>query len=545
MNNAIFTCQRPENDRSRNYAPGCEERWLLEEALEQVASESADIPLIIGGEEVRTGNTGKVVMPHKHGHILATYHKMGEAEMERAVDAALSAHKKWSSMSWVERASISLKIAELINKKYRYLLNAATMLGQSKNVWQAEIEAASETIDYFRFGAHYMSRIYEEQPVSEPGVINRMEYRPLEGFVYAVTPFNFTAIAANLPMAPVLMGNTVVWKPATTSLLSSWYLMKIFMEAGLPDGVLNFLPGPGSVGTKVVLGRKELAGIHFTGSTEVFNSLWKGVADNLSVYKSYPRIVGETGGKDFIFMHNSADARETATAIVRGAFEYQGQKCSAASRGYIPASRWNEVKAALGEMMSRLTTGDPRDFSHFVNAVIDEASFDNCMDYINFAERSPEAEILFGGAGDKSNGYFIQPTIIKAANPRFRSMEEEIFGPIFTLYVYNDDEVEETLKICDETSPYALTGSIFAADRQFIIKAKDKLAYAAGNFYVNDKPTGASVGLQPFGGGRASGTNDKAGSHLNLLRWISPRTIKENLMPPSDYIYPFMERAEL
>lgn len=541
MNNAILTYPKPGNDKPLSYAPGSQERKLLDEALKQVAGQAAEIPLIIGGEEVRTGNTGKVVMPHKHSHLLATYHKMGEAEMERAVDAALSAHKKWSSMPWVERASITLKIAELIEKKYRYILNAATMLGQSKNVWQAEIEAASEIIDYLRFNVHNMSKIYTDQPPSEPGVFNRVEYRPLEGFVYAITPFNFTAIACNLPMAPILMGNTVVWKPATASLLSSWYLMKIFMEAGIPAGVLNFVPGPGAAGTSVALRRKELAGIHFTGSTGVFNSLWKGVADNLGIYSSYPRIVGETGGKDFIFMHSSAGARETATAIVRGAFEYQGQKCSATSRGYIPASKWDEVKNTLEGMMKGVTVGDPRDFRHFVNAVIDEASFDNCMEYIDYARQSPEAEILFGGSGDKSEGYFIAPTIIKTTNPRFKSMEEEIFGPIFTLYVYDDDKFDETLAMCNETSPYALTGSIFAKDRDIIINAADKLTYAAGNFYINDKTTGASVGLQPFGGARASGTNDKAGSHLNLLRWTSPRTIKENLLPPVDYSYPFME----
>lgn len=541
MNNAVLTYPKPGNDKSFSYAPGSEERKLLEEALQQVAEQTAEIPLIIGGEEIRTGNTGKVVMPHKHKHVLATYHKMGEAEMERAVDAALSAHKKWSSMPWIERASINLKIAELIEKKYRYVLNAATMLGQSKNVWQAEIEAASEIIDYLRFGVYNMSKIYTDQPPSEPGALNRVEYRPLEGFVYAITPFNFTAIAANLPMAPILMGNTVVWKPATTSLLSSWYLMKIFMEAGVPAGVLNFMPGPGAVSTSVALRRKELAGIHFTGSTDVFNSLWKGVADNLRIYRSYPRLVGETGGKDFIFMHSSADVSETAAAIVRGAFEYQGQKCSAASRGYIPASKWEDLKKTLGEMMSGVTVGDPRDFRHFVNAVIDEASFDNCLEYINYAKQSSEAEILFGGSGDKSEGYFISPTIIKTTNPRFKLMEEEIFGPIFTLYVYDDDKLDEILAICGETSPYALTGSIFAKDRNAIVDATDKLTYAAGNFYINDKPSGASVGLQPFGGGRASGTNDKAGSHLNLLRWTSPRTIKENLLPPSDYSYPFMD----
>ena len=540
MNNALFRFRRPENEHSMSYAPGCPERALLREAIKQIESETAEIPLVIGGEEVYTGDTGRVVMPHDHAHTLAVYHKAGAKEMERAIKAATAAHERWAATPWTERAAISLKIAELIDKKYRYLLNAATMLGQSKTVWQAEIEAASETIDYFRFTVHCMDELYGDQPASEEGVINSLEYRPLEGFVYAVTPFNFTAIAANLPMAPVIMGNTVVWKPATTSLLSSWYLMKIFMEAGVPAGVLNFMPGPGSVGSRVVLNHKELAGIHFTGSTQVFNSLWRGVAENLNKYVSYPRLVGETGGKDFLVMHASADAKAVAAALMRGAFEYQGQKCSATSRAYIPASRWDELNAELGAMLAETRTGDPRDFRNFVCAVIDEASFDNCMDYINYAKNSPDAEILYGGAGDKNVGYFVQPTVIKTTDPHFRSMEEEIFGPILTVYVYNDARWTETLRLCDETSPYGLTGSVFAADRAAIEEAKSLLRYAAGNFYINDKTTAASVGLQPFGGSRASGTNDKAGTRLNLSRWVSPRTIKENLLPPRDFKYPYM-----
>lgn len=540
MNNALFRFRRPENEHSMSYAPGCPERALLREAIKQIESETAEIPLVIGGEEVYTGDTGRVVMPHDHAHTLAVYHKAGAKEMERAIKAATAAHERWAATPWTERAAISLKIAELIDKKYRYLLNAATMLGQSKTVWQAEIEAASETIDYFRFTVHCMDELYGDQPASEEGVINSLEYRPLEGFVYAVTPFNFTAIAANLPMAPVIMGNTVVWKPATTSLLSSWYLMKIFMEAGVPAGVLNFMPGPGSVGSRVVLNHKDLAGIHFTGSTQVFNSLWRGVAENLNKYVSYPRLVGETGGKDFIVMHRSADAKAVAAALMRGAFEYQGQKCSATSRAYIPASRWDELNAELGAMLAEARTGDPRDFRNFVCAVIDEASFDNCMDYINYAKNSPDAEILYGGAGDKSVGYFVQPTVIKTTDPHFRSMEEEIFGPILTVYVYDDARWTETLRLCDETSPYGLTGSVFAADRAAIEEAKSLLRYAAGNFYINDKTTAASVGLQPFGGSRASGTNDKAGTRLNLSRWVSPRTIKENLLPPRDFKYPYM-----
>ena len=540
MNNALFRFRRPENEHSMSYAPGCPERALLREAIKQIESETAEIPLVIGGEEVYTGDTGRVVMPHDHAHTLAVYHKAGAKEMERAIKAATAAHERWAATPWTERAAISLKIAELIDKKYRYLLNAATMLGQSKTVWQAEIEAASETIDYFRFTVHCMDELYGDQPASEEGVINSLEYRPLEGFVYAVTPFNFTAIAANLPMAPVIMGNTVVWKPATTSLLSSWYLMKIFMEGGVPAGVLNFMPGPGSVSSRVVLNHKELAGIHFTGSTQVFNSLWRGVAENLNKYVSYPRLVGETGGKDFLVMHASADAKAVAAALVRGTFEYQGQKCSATSRAYIPASRWDELNAELGAMLAETRTGDPRDFRNFVCAVIDEASFDNCMDYINYAKNSPDAEILYGGAGDKSVGYFVQPTVIKTTDPHFRSMEEEIFGPILTVYVYDDARWTETRRLCDETSPYGLTGSVFAADRAAIEEAKSLLRYAAGNFYINDKTTAASVGLQPFGGARASGTNDKAGTRLNLSRWVSPRTIKENLLPPRDFKYPYM-----
>ena len=540
MDNAIFRFIKPENEPSKTYAPGSPERALLKEAIKQVESETVEIPLIIGGEPVYTGDTGSVVMPHDHAHKLAVYHKAGAKEMERAIKAAVAAHKKWASTPWTDRAAISLRIAELIANKYRYILNAATMLGQSKTPWQAEIEAASETIDYFRFTAHAMGEIYADQPGSEPGVVNHVEYRPLEGFVYAVTPFNFTAIAANLPMAPVIMGNTVVWKPATTSLLSSWYLMKIFMEAGVPAGVLNFMPGPGSVGSQVVLRSKYLSGIHFTGSTNVFNSLWRGVAENIDNYVSYPRLVGETGGKDFLVMHASADAKAVAAALMRGAFEYQGQKCSATSRAYIPASRWDEVNAELGAMLAETRTGDPRDFRYFVCSVIDEASFDNCMDYINYAKNSPDAEILYGGTGDKSVGYFVQPTVIKTSDPHFRSMEEEIFGPILTVYVYDDARFSETLRLCDETSPYGLTGSIFADDRDAVLEAEDVLRYAAGNFYINDKTTAASVGLQPFGGSRASGTNDKAGTRLNLSRWTTPRTVKENLLPPRDFKYPYM-----
>ncbi|MDD4554611.1 MAG: L-glutamate gamma-semialdehyde dehydrogenase, partial [Bacteroidales bacterium] len=472
---------------------------------------------------------------------LADYHMAGEKEVQMAIEASLKAHREWESVSWVERASMTLKAAELISKKYRPLVNAATMLGQGKNAYQAEIDAACETIDFLNFNAYFISEIYKEQPHSQPGIINRIEYRPLEGFILTVTPFNFTAIASNLNMAPVLMGNTVVWKPASTSLLSNYFLMKIFQEAGLPDGVINFLPGPGSVIGRTALQHREMTGIHFTGSNATFNSLWQMTAANMANYKSYPRIVGETGGKDFIFVHPSADPQEVAVAIVRGAFEYQGQKCSAASRAYIPESMWEDIRSKIGEMISQITVGDVREFSHFMNAVIDEASFDNIMGYIDYTKKSNDARVIFGGSGDKSKGYFIQPTVIHTTNPHFKTMEEEIFGPVMTIYTYKDKDFEATLHLCDQTSPYGLTGSVFSKDRSAINAACRILRYAAGNFYFNDKPTGAVVGQQPFGGARGSGTNDKSGSHLNLLRWTNPRTIKETLLPPTEFTYPFMK----
>jgi len=543
MNNSIFLFEKPINEKIIEYKAGTNERKALIAELDKMSSEVIEIPLIIGGKEIRTGKTQKVVMPHNHGHILAEYHLAGEKEVEMAINAALEVHEVWSNMSWVERLSISMKAAQLISKKYRHLINAATMLGQGKNAYQAEIDAACETIDFLRFNAYYMSEIYNEQPVSEPGIINRIEYRPLEGFVFAVTPFNFTAIASNLNMAPAIMGNTLVWKPASTAVFSNYYLMKIFKEAGLPDGVINFIPGSGSLIGNIVLKHKDLAGIHFTGSNSTFNNLWKMVAQNLETYRSYPKLVGETGGKDFIFVHPSAGSTEVATAIVRGAFEYQGQKCSAASRAYIPLSLWNDSRTKIGEMLSEISVGDVSEFGNFMNAVIDEASFDNIMSYISYAHKSDDAEIVFGGNGDKSKGYFIEPTVIQTSNPHFKSMEEEIFGPVMTIYVYPDEEFEKTLKICDETSPYGLTGSVFSNDRNAMIYACRELRYAAGNFYYNDKPTGAVVGQQPFGGARASGTNDKAGSHLNLLRWTNPRTIKETLIPPTDFKYPFMKEG--
>jgi 1-pyrroline-5-carboxylate dehydrogenase len=541
MNNAIYNFREPKNEPLLSYRPGSEERALLEEELNVQKNQIIDIPLIIGGKEIRTGKTGKVVMPSDHQHVLATYHMASEEEVSLAINAALDAKCEWMTMSWMERAAIMAKAAELISKRHRYRINAATMLGQGKNVMQAEIDAACEVIDYLRFNIFFASLIYQEQPISEGENINRLEYRPLEGFVYTVSPFNFTAIASNLSTSVALMGNTTVWKPATTSLLSNYYLMKIFEEAGLPAGVINFIPGSGALISSVVLKHKELAGIHFTGSNATFNSLWKQVSDNLTSYRSYPKLVGETGGKDFIFAHQSADPLELATAIVRGSFEYQGQKCSAASRAYIPESIWEATKINMTKMISEIKTGDVLDFRNPVNAVIDETSFDKIMSCLNRVKSSTEAKIIAGGNGDKSKGYFIDPTVIVTDNPHFFTMEEEIFGPVMTIYVYNDDRFEETLELCDQTSPYALTGSIFSNDKYAMIKACRILRYAAGNFYINDKPTGAMVGQQPFGGARASGTNDKAGSHLNLLRWVSPRTIKETLIPATGFKFPFME----
>jgi len=541
MNNAIYNFREPKNEAVLLYKPGSEERELLEKELNIQKNQVIDIPLIIGGKEIRTGITGRVVMPSDHKHVLATYHMATEKEVEMAINAALDAKCEWMTLSWMERAAIMAKAAELLSKKYRYRINAATMLGQGKNVMQAEIDAACEVIDYLRFNTYFASLIYQEQPISESENINRLEYRPLEGFVYTVTPFNFTAIASNLNTSVALMGNTTVWKPATTSLLSNYYLMKVFEEAGMPAGVINFVPGSGAMISSVVLKHRDLAGIHFTGSNSTFNSLWKQVSDNLTSYKSYPKLVGETGGKDFIFAHQSANPLELATAIVRGSFEYQGQKCSAASRAYIPDSLWEETKTELLKMISDIKVGDVVDFKSPVNAVIDEISFDKIMSYIEKVRSSDEAKIITGGTGDKSKGYYIKPTIIVTDNPHYFTMEEEIFGPVMTILVYNDDLFDDTLKICDETSPYALTGSIFSNDKYAMIKACRLLRYAAGNFYINDKPTGAMVGQQPFGGARASGTNDKAGSHLNLLRWVSPRTIKETLIPATGFKYPFME----
>ncbi|MBQ8222224.1 MAG: L-glutamate gamma-semialdehyde dehydrogenase [Bacteroidales bacterium] len=542
MNNALFQFAKPANEAVKEYRPGSPERLALEKELERQSKEIIEIPIIIGGKEVHTGDMGEVVMPHNHKHVVAKYHKVGEKEVNMAIEAALEAKKEWENTPWVERASILARVGQLIATKYRARVNASCMLGQSKNAFQAEIDSACEAIDFFRFNNYYASNLYAEQPSSSPDQLNRIEYRPLEGFVMAVTPFNFTSIASNLNMTPVLMGNTTIWKPSTTALLSNYHLMQIFMEAGLPAGVINFLPGKGSLIGNVALSNPNLAGIHFTGSTATFQGLWKGVGANISNYKSYPRLVGETGGKDFIFAHNSANPREVATAIVRGAFEYQGQKCSAASRAYIPASLWNEVKQHVGEMLSTIKMGDVNDFSNFINAVIDETSFDNCKGYIDRARVSSEAEVIFGGNCDKSVGYFVEPTVIMTTNPRYESMEQEIFGPIITIFVYDDKDYVETLELCDCTSPYALTGAIFSYDLKALKIADEKLRYSAGNFYINDKPTGAVVGCQPFGGSRASGTNDKAGGLWNLIRWTNPRSIKETFVPATEYGYPFLAK---
>jgi 1-pyrroline-5-carboxylate dehydrogenase len=544
MNNSIFVFPKPENEPVLGYKPGSPERKEIRKALEELYGKVTEIPVIIGGKEVKTKDMGEVVMPTDNKHVLARYHKVGEKEVKAAIAAAMKAQREWADTPWIDRASIMLKIATLISGKYRWLINAATMLGQGKTTMQAEIDSACELVDFLRYNVHYASMIYSDQPCSDKGTLNYNVYRPLEGFVLAVTPFNFTSIASNLCMSPALMGNVCIWKPSTTALLSNYILMKIYKEAGLPDGVVNFLPGSGALIGKVAFADENLAGVHFTGSTATFKGFWKSIGENIDNYRTYPKIVGETGGKDFIFVHKSADPDQVATAIVRGAFEFQGQKCSAASRAYVPKSLWPKVEKNVGKMLKEIKMGDVRDFSAFVNAVIDEASFDNCMRYIDHAKKSKDAEIIFGGHGDKSKGWFIEPTVILAQKPDYKSMCEEIFGPIITIYVYEDAKYEETLRLCDTTSPYALTGAIFASDRKALRQGAEMLKYAAGNIYYNDKPTGAVVGQQPFGGARASGTNDKAGSYLNLIRWTSPQAVKETFDPARDYKYPFISSAE-
>lgn len=540
MNNAIYNFNAPANEPIFEYLKGSKERNALFEELNRQLSGTVEVPCIIGGKEYYTGNTSNIIQPHNHQHKLGVYHNVTEKELELAVKSALDAHRIWSDLSWTVRASILLKAAELISGKYRYLLSAATMLGQSKNIYQSEIDSVCETIDFLKYNSFFASKIYEMQPASTFNQLNKMEFRPLEGFVFTVSPFNFTAIASNLNMAPVLMGNTTIWKPASTSVLSNYILMKIFMEAGMPDGVINFVPGKGSTIGRRVLSDPMLAGIHFTGSNHTFNSLWRQVTETLPKYRSYPRMVGETGGKDFIFVHPSADPLEVAVGAVRGAFEYQGQKCSAASRMYVPQSLWPSVKSLMVDMCHDMKMGDVTDSDNFMNAVIDEASFDNIMNYIEYAKNSTEAQIICGGNGNKSTGFFVDATIIETTNPYFKTMEEEIFGPVLTVWVYPDQKLTEAVDICDKTSPYGLTGAVFSRDRVAASVICEKLRYAAGNFYINDKPTGAIVGLQPFGGSRASGTNDKAGGEFNLIRWISPRTIKETFRPATEYKYGYM-----
>lgn len=541
MSNAILNMPIPQNEPILNYGPNSPEKAKLKEQLTKLSSEVLDIPLIINGQEIRTGNTKKCVMPHNHQHVLANFHQASEHEVNQAIIASLEARKEWANLPWEERAAVFMKAAEILAHEQRAVLNAATMLGISKTPIQAEIDSACELIDFWRFNVHYMEEIYRQQPRSVPLSWNRVEHRGLEGFIFAVTPFNFTAIAGNLPTAPAMMGNTVVWKPASSAVYPAYHVMRILEQAGLPPGVINFVPGPGRVVGDIALAHPALAGIHFTGSTGVFQNMWKTIGNNIHKYHTYPRIVGETGGKDFIFAHASADVQALSVALVRGAFEYQGQKCSAASRAYIPRIIWPQVKEQIVSMTSELKVGDVQDFTNFMGAVIDQKSFDNIKSYLDFAKNSNEATILAGGNCDDSIGFFVEPTIIETTNPKFKLMEEEIFGPVLTIFVYDDKDFEHTLELCNTTSPYGLTGAIFAQDRRVIVHMAHALREAAGNFYVNDKPTGAVVGQQPFGGARASGTNDKAGSLINLQRWVSQRTIKENLLPPHDYGYPHLK----
>ncbi len=540
MHNAIFDIPRPVNEPVLGYAPGSREKAALEAALKEARSREVEVPMYIGERTVHTEKKIRLSPPHDHRHVLG-YASAGTAEhVQQAIEAALAARGAWAALPWSERAAVFLKAADLLAGPYRWKMNAATMLGQSKNAFQAEIDSACELIDFLRFNAAFYEEIMQEQPVSSPGVWNKMEYRPLEGFVFALTPFNFTAIAGNLPASAALMGNVVVWKPSNTQIYSAHVIMEIFREAGLPDGVINLVYVDGPTAGDVIFRHPDFAGIHFTGSTGVFQNIWKTIGENIHVYKSYPRIVGETGGKDFVVAHRSADAKAVAVGLVRGAFEYQGQKCSAASRAYIPSNLWEEVKGYVVADLATIKTGPTEDFSNFVNAVIDEKAFDKISGYITRAQGHKDAEIIAGGQFDKSKGYFIPPTVILTTDPHYESMQEEIFGPVLTVYVYDEDKWEEALKLVDSTSPYALTGAVFARDRYAINQATQLLENSAGNFYVNDKPTGAVVGQQPFGGARASGTNDKAGSKLNLLRWVNARTIKETFVSPVDYRYPFL-----
>jgi len=541
MQQSLFFVPPAKNEPVLSYKSGSPERERVIQAIECAKSYEADIPMIINGQEVRTEKKISIHPPHEHKHILGHYHRGDESHVEAAIDAALAARNKWAALSWKQRASIFLKAAGMISGPYRARINAATMLGQSKSVHQAEIDAACELADFLRFNVQYMTEIYNDQPDSDETIWNRIEQRELEGFVFALTPFNFTAIAGNLPSAPALMGNTVVWKPSNTQIYSAAIIMEIFMEAGLPDGVINLVFVSGPAAGKVIFSHPDFAGIHFTGSTAVFQNIWKEIGNNIHLYKSYPRIVGETGGKNFVLAHESSNARQVATALTRGAFEYQGQKCSAASRAYIPSSMWDDVHEEIKCDMESISMGSVEDMSNFVNAVIDEASFDKLSMVIDNAKKDDDAKIIYGGNYDKSIGYFIEPTIILTTNPHYYTMEEELFGPILTIYIYEPKDFEDVIDLVDNTSIYGLTGSIFSKDRYIIQQVLRKLKHAAGNFYINDKPTGAVVNMQPFGGARGSGTNDKAGSKLNLLRWVSPRTIKECFLPPESYKYPFME----
>lgn len=538
----FFKVPQPVNEPVYEYKPGSAERSLLKKAISSMRSEEIEIPMIIGGEEVRTGNLVRIHPPHDIGHTLGYYHKGDSRHVQMAIDAALKAKPAWEKMPWESRAAIFLKAAELLAGPYRAKINAATMLGQSKNVFQAEIDGACELIDFWRFNVYYMAQIYSNQPSSSKGVWNRMEHRPLEGFVFALTPFNFTAIAGNLPTAPAMMGNVAVWKPSNTQIYSARVIMEVLKEAGLPDGVINLVYVSGPEAGKVIFSHPDFAGFHFTGSTAVFQNIWKTIGNNIHLYKSYPRIVGETGGKDFVMVHASAAVKPVITALSRGAFEYQGQKCSAASRAYIPQSLWPAIKEGLLADLATFRMGGTEDFRNFINAVIDEAAFDSIVSYVERARKDADvAKIIAGGKYDKTKGYFIEPTVIEVNDPSYVTMREEIFGPVLSVYVYPDEKYEETLMLCDKTSVYGLTGSIFATDRTAIDRAVDMLRHAAGNFYINDKPTGAVVGQQPFGGSRGSGTNDKSGSIMNMMRWVSPRSMKETFLPPSDYRYPFME----
>ena len=545
MPKGIFNVPMAVNEIVRSYEPGSEERKSLQDTYDQMWNENMDVPMQIGGKEVKTKNKQQIHPPHDHQHTVGHFYDGDASHAKDAIKAALDAREEWANLSWEHRASIFLKAADLIAGPYRDRLNAATMIGQGKNAFQAEIDSACEIIDFLRFNVQYMSEIYAEQPISDDGIWNRVEYRPLEGFLYAVTPFNFTAIAGNLPTCMAMMGNVVVWKPSDKQMLSAGVLMEIFKEAGVPDGVINMIQGDPVAITKECFDHADFAGVHFTGSTGVFKKFWTQIGANIDKYKTYPRIVGETGGKDFVWAHSSANPKAVATALIRGAFEYQGQKCSAASRAYIPESMWAEVKSYMQADLDDIKMGDPRDFTNFVNAVISQDSFDKIKGYIDDAKKSKNAEVIFGGNCDDSKGYFIEPTVILAKDSQYTTMCEEIFGPVLTIYVYDDKKWEETLDLVNETSIYALTGAIFSQDRYVIETASKKLVDAAGNFYINDKPTGAVVGQQPFGGARASGTNDKAGSAQNLLRWISPRLIKETFVSPKDYRYPFLGQDEI